>query len=67
MDRFGPAPSAELGHQRGDVELDRVLADAKPARDGLVGETFRNELEHLTLAQCELISAVCAGGDRSVR
>ena len=62
MNRFGPAPSAELGHQRGDVELDRVLADAKPARDGLVGETFRHKLEHLALPQCELICAVRAGG-----
>ena len=41
----------ELADDRGDVELDRLIADPERRRDRFVGKAFRHEGEHLALSR----------------
>lgn len=50
-DRIGPILRAELGEDRGDVKLHRVLADGELRRNGSVRQSFREDLEDFELAR----------------
>ena len=48
---FSPAVGVELGQDRGDVELDRVVRNPEPARDRLVRHAVRHRDEYFKLAR----------------
>src|SRR5262245_27883251 len=48
-DRLAPALDSQFAENGVDVELGRVLADAEPLGDLLVGETLSEELQDLQL------------------
>src|SRR5262245_25916859 len=50
---LGAAARLELGEDRGDVELDRVLRDAEARGDALVPEAVGDQSEDLGLARRE--------------
>src|SRR5487761_671634 len=49
-DQLRAVPGAELGHGPGRVGLRRGDAHVEPGRDLLVGQTARDQDDHLTLA-----------------
>src|SRR3954454_4942279 len=57
-DRLAAALHAELAEDGIDVELDRVVADAQPLGDPLVGEPLTEELQHLALPRGEVLDEV---------
>ena len=48
--RLGAALHAELGQQRGHVVLDGLLGQEEPFADLAVGQSFRDEVENLSLS-----------------
>src|SRR5262249_11311761 len=60
-DRLAAALDAQLAEDGVDVELDRVVADAQPLGDPLVGEPLAEELEHLDLPWREALDEVRRG------
>src|SRR5258708_6108213 len=50
-DRFGAAGYVELGKDRSDVKLDGMLGNLQFPRDVLVGESLRQQAQHLDLAR----------------
>jgi hypothetical protein len=60
--RLGAVPDAELPVDARDVVLDRVDREAQAAREFIVRETLREQLEHLALARRELAQTLRGGG-----
>ena len=50
-DSFGAIGDTELAADRGDMELDCLIADAEACRDALVRQALGQQLEHVVLAR----------------